>query len=97
MGQLFHMVWGWRRGAGMVLFGYEQRKATWTGGTWTNAREHSSGCPKPLQTYHSRGPASPEGPGEPRRRRQGTFSILLQSLTCSPWPFPAPEELTSAS
>lgn len=64
----------------MVLFGYEQRKATWTGGTWTNAREHSSGCPKPLQTYHSRAPASPEGPGEPRRR-QDTFSTLLQSLS----------------
>lgn len=39
MAGLFHMAWGWRIGARMVLFSYKPRKATWTGGTWTSARE----------------------------------------------------------
>lgn len=96
---LFHMVWGWRRRAGMVLFSYKTRKATWTGGTWTSAQEAELRLhPSPSRpTTHMVQPLLKDlgsQDGECRIPSPPSFSV---SLTRGPWPLPALEEQTSAS
>lgn len=83
----------------MVLFGYKQRKATWTGGTWTSAGEAQLRLfPRPSRpTTHMGQPLLKDLGSQDGDRKTTSPPSFRVSLTCSPWPFPDPEKLTSAS
>lgn len=83
----------------MVLFGYKQRKATWTGGTWTSAGKAQLRLfPRPSSpTTHMGQPLLKDLGSQDGKRKAPSPPSFKVSLICSPWPFPAPEELTPAS
>lgn len=66
MEDLHHVVWGCKRGAGMVLFCYNSKRQHGLEVPGLVPGDTAQTPSKPLQIYHVYSPTPPEGPGEPR-------------------------------